>query len=174
VGVRTTLDDEMLTTSGNTDFTMGAKPVLLGPSFGSANFNDACILLGSKFWLARANPKPAKPKTKSIANVAACGFWLNLEPFILSPPGDLMPFLVAASAIPGCFLFLTVRRAGNEEVSLKRSGIRTLALRTVEAHKVAVERVIVLKPRRYILCPVSWNRPFAAGGMRRRIACVPS
>src|SRR5271163_291445 len=83
----------MLTTSGSTDFTTGAKPVLLGPSFGSANFNDACILLGIKFWLARANPKPAMPKAKSAANVITWGFWLNLKAFILYPPRDRMPFL---------------------------------------------------------------------------------
>ena len=41
-GVFTTFEDEMFTTFGRTSLTIGANPVLLGPSLGSASFNDAC------------------------------------------------------------------------------------------------------------------------------------
>jgi hypothetical protein len=79
---------DIFTTSGKTDFTTGAKPALLGPSFGSANFSEACTLpenLENNVWLARATPNPAAPTRKIIANAVVFGFPQNCDGFMFSP-----------------------------------------------------------------------------------------
>src|SRR5678815_5119591 len=73
-GVRTTLDEEMLTTAGTTDFTTGAKPILLGPWFGSASFNDAGGFPANNFWLARATLNPAAPSATASPSARTLGF----------------------------------------------------------------------------------------------------
>src|SRR6267378_5023314 len=52
---RTTLDVDIFTTSGKTAFTMGANPVLLGPSFGSANLMEASVIPLHKTKIAQKN-----------------------------------------------------------------------------------------------------------------------
>src|ERR1700687_4222986 len=66
---------------------MGAKPALLGPSFGSANFNVACALPENKVWPARTTPNPAAPTKIIIASASAIAFGLpqNLHGFMFSP-----------------------------------------------------------------------------------------
>src|ERR1035437_6285935 len=96
VCVFTTLEEEMVTTAGNTFFTTGAKPVRLGPSFASAKWNDA----GGLAFKARstpAMPRPPRPSARDTASTAALGcpkspfsFIYPPIPMILvgRPPGD--------------------------------------------------------------------------------------
>ena len=79
------MDVEIFTTSGNTDFTTGAKPVLLGPSAGSAIFMEICTPGVKNFWLARATPQPAIPSKRIIAPARIFDFPLNLCKFMVSP-----------------------------------------------------------------------------------------
>ena len=63
----------------------GAKPVLLGPSAGSASFMEICTPGVKNFWLARATPHPAIPSKRIIAPARIFDLPPNLCKFMVSP-----------------------------------------------------------------------------------------
>jgi hypothetical protein len=60
----------------------GAKPVLLGPSAGSASFKEICTPGVKNFWLARATPHPANPRKRIMAAARILDFPPNLCKFM--------------------------------------------------------------------------------------------